>query len=104
MAHVTRRFFLLSSAALSVGCTIRRPGADATAQPAQIVRQPVVGQSWRYAKHDIFTRAVVDDQLDRVVTVDHSVEIDSSYQAVTGENAANSRWGVAFLRKYMGHR
>src|ERR1700737_5276363 len=101
MAHVTRRVFLLSSAALSVGCAIRRPAADATAQPAQNVRQPVVGQSWHYAKHDIFTRAIVDDQVDRVAAVDHSVELDSSYQVA---NDDKSRWGVARLRKYMGNR
>jgi hypothetical protein len=104
MAHVTRRFFLLSSAALSVGCTIRGSAADATAQPAQNVRQPAVGQSWRYAKHDIFTRGVVDFEVDRVDTVDHSVEIGSSYQTATDENGANARWGAALLRKYMGHR
>jgi len=104
MAHVTRRFFLLSSAALSVGCAIRGPEADASAQPAQNVRQPVVGQSWRYAKHDIFTRAVVDDQMDRVAAVDHTVEIDSSYQSATDNNAAKPGWGAALLKKYMGHR
>ena len=74
MAHVTRRFFLLSSAAWSVGCATRRSGTDAAAQAARSVREPVVGQSWRYAKHDIFTHAVVDDQVDRVAAVDHSVE------------------------------
>jgi hypothetical protein len=104
MAQVTRRFFLLSSAALSVGCATRPSGADAAAQPAQNVRQPVVGQSWHYAKHDVFTRAVVDDQVDRVATVDHSIEIESSYQAATGEHAAKPPWGAALLRKYMGHR
>jgi hypothetical protein len=104
MAQVTRRFFLLSSAALSVGCAIRQSGAEATLQGAQNVRQPAVGQSWRYAKHDIFTRAVVDDQVDRVATVDHSVEIDSSYQAANDENAGKSRWGAALLHKYLGHR
>lgn len=103
MAHVTRRFFLLSSAALSAGCAIRGRGADA--QPGQNVRQPVVGQSWRYAKHDIYTRAVVDEQVDRVVSVDHSVEIDSRYQAATSEeNAAKQRWGAALLQRYLGHR
>jgi len=104
MADVTRRFFLLSSAALSVGCALRRPGADTSAQPAQNVRQPVVGQSWRYAKHDIFTRAVVDEQVDRVANVDHSVEIDSRYQAAADENGVKPRWGAALLQKYMGHR
>ncbi len=101
MAHVTRRFFLLSSAALSVGCAIRAP-ADATAPPAQNVRQPVPGQSWRYAKSDIFTRALVDEQVDRVATVNHTVEIDSSYQAPT--KAAKPGWGAALLQKYTGHQ
>ena len=104
MSHVTRRFFLLSSTALSVGCAIRRPRTDASAQPAPSVRQPVVGQSWHYAKHDVFTRAIVDDQVDRVATVDHSVEIDSSYRTATDENAAKPRWTAALLRKYMAHR
>jgi hypothetical protein len=75
MAHVTRRFFSLSSAALSVGCAIRRTAAE-TVQPAQNVREPVVGQSWRYAKHDIFTGAVLDYQVDRIAAVDHAVDID----------------------------
>jgi hypothetical protein len=100
MAQVTRRFFLLSSAALSVGCAIRESRAEAL-QGAQNVRQPAVGQSWRYAKHDIFTRAVVDDQVDRVATVDHSVEITSSYQTANDEKA---RWGVGLLKKYLGHQ
>jgi hypothetical protein len=102
MAHVTRRFFLLSSAALSVGCATRRSGDEAT--PSPNVRQPMVGQSWHYAKRDIFTHAALDDQVDRVATVDHSVEIDSSYQASSDEAAAGSRWGLGLLRKYMGHR
>jgi hypothetical protein len=102
MAHVTRRFFLLSSAAF-VGCATRRPGDEAAAQSSAKVRQPVVGQSWRYTKRDIFTHAAVDDQVDRVATVDHSVEIDSTYQASSNE-AAGSRWGLGLLRKSMGHR
>jgi hypothetical protein len=105
MSQVSRRVFLLSSAAaLSVGCAMRRPGADAAAPLAQNVRQPVVGQSWRYEKRDILTHAVVDDQLDRVATVDHSIEIGSSYQTSTDENAGKSHWGTALLRKYLGHR
>jgi len=101
MAHVTRRFFLLSSAALSVGCAVRAP-ADATAPAAQNVRQPVPGQSWRYAKSDIFTRKVVDEQLDRVDTVDHTVEIGSSYQVPA--KAGKQGWGAAKLQKLTGHQ
>lgn len=100
MAHVTRRFFLMSSAALSVGCAIRRPAADATALSAQNVRQPRLGQSWRYAKHDIFTRTVVDEQIDQVGAVDHTVEIESNYQAA--DAIKKPRWGAALLRKYTG--
>jgi hypothetical protein len=102
MAHVTRRVFLLSSVALSVGCATRSPRAGATPLPAQNVRQPVQGQSWRYAKHDIFTRSVIDEQVDRVGTVDHTVEIDSSYQAAV--NAAKPKWGSKLLQKYTDHR
>jgi hypothetical protein len=101
MADVTRRFFLLSSAALSVGCAIRAP-ADATAPPAQNVRQPVPGQSWRYAKSDIFTRKLVDEQVDRVATVNQTVEIGSSYQVPA--KAAKGGWGAAELQKYTGHQ
>jgi hypothetical protein len=102
MAHVTRRAFLLSSVTLSVGCAIRPPGAGVTALPAQNVRQPVQGQSWRYARHDIFTRDVIDEQVDRVASVDHTVEIDSSYQAAA--NAAKPKWGAKLLQKYTGHK
>ncbi len=100
MVHVTRRFFLLSSAALSVGCATRAP-VDAAAPPAQNVRQPVLGQSWRYAKSDMFTRKLVDEQVDRVASVNHTVEIGSSYQEPA--KAAKQGWGAAELEKYTGH-
>jgi hypothetical protein len=103
MAQVTRRFFLLSSAALSVGCALRQPGAVATT-PAPGIRQPVVGQSWRYAKHDLFTRAIVDIQVDRVAAINGTVEIDSSAEAAKDQKSANSRWGAEFLRKYVARR
>ena len=100
MAHVTRRFFLLSSAALSAGCALGEPRADGTA-PAPNVRQPVAGQSWRYAKHDLFTRKVVDEQVDRIGTVDTSVEIDSSYKSTGKEGPPPTGWGAELLRKYV---
>jgi hypothetical protein len=103
MARVTRRFFLLSSAALSVGCAVREPGAVATTSTPGI-RQPVVGQSWRYAKHDLFTRALLDTQVDSVAAIDGRVEIDSRAEAVKDEKSANSRWGADLLRKYVVRR
>lgn len=101
MTHLTRRFFLLSSAALSTGYALGRPAADGTAQAAQNVRQPVTGQTWRYSKHDIFTRKAVDEQLDRVAAVNNSVEIDSSYKGAGKERRAPTGWGADLLRKYI---
>lgn len=66
------------------------------------MRLPVHGQSWRYAKHDIFTRKVVDEQVDQVGTVDHTVEIDSSYQPARATGKPG--WGANLLRKYTGHK
>lgn len=100
MAHVTRRFFLLSSAALSAGCAIGEPRAVGTA-PAQNVRQPVAGQTWRYAKHDLYTTKILDEQVDRIGAVAASVEIESSYKSTGRERAAPSGWGAELLRKYI---
>lgn len=102
MAHVTRRFFLLSSAAVSIGCAVRGSPAGAAMPSAQAVRQPSQGQSWRYAKHDIYTRSVVDEQMDQIGALDHTVEISSSYQAPA--HAEKPKWGSKLLRKYTGHQ
>jgi hypothetical protein len=104
MARVTRRFFLLSSVALSVGCTNRHSAVAERAAPAQPVRQPAVGQSWRYAKHDFYTRALIDDQIDRVAAVDHTVDIDSSSEVAKSKDTAPAQWGSAWLSKYIPHR
>jgi hypothetical protein len=77
-----------------------RAPADSTASAMQSVRQPVPGQSWRYAKSDIFTRKLVDEQVDRVSTVNHTVEIGSSYQEPA--KAAKQGWGAAELQKLTG--
>src|ERR1700682_1742710 len=104
MAQVTRRFFLVSSAALSAGCAMRRSADVATASSIPSVRQPVVGQSWRYSQHDLYSRALVGNQVDRVAAINRTVEIDSSSEAVKDESGANSHWGTDFLRKYIGRR
>ena len=95
MAQVTRRFFLLSSAALSVGCAARPPS-----ETAPSARPPVVGQSWRYSKLDLFTEAHLDYQLDRVAAVDRAVEIASSSEAVKAQSSADPNWGTDILQKY----
>jgi len=103
MANVTRRYFLLSSAALSVGCSMRRPDAAQRDASSPAVRPPAVGQSWRYAKHDIYTHALVDDEVDRVAAVGRTIDIDSSSEAAKGRKA-DASWGTAWLRKYIPRR
>jgi hypothetical protein len=103
MAQVTRRFFLLSSAALSAGCATRGPSPNGTPS-AQKIRQPVVGQSWRYAKHDLYTHAIIYDEVDHVASIDRYIEIDSNNQATGHENDGKTSWGSALLRKFTGHR
>jgi hypothetical protein len=99
---VTRRYFLLSTVALSVGCAARRSTQAEAAAPS--ARQPAVGQSWRYAKHDFYTRSLVDDQIDRVTAVGSTIEIDSSAEANKLKDAATPGWGSAWLSKYIPHR
>ena len=103
MAHVTRRSFLLSTAAFSVGCATRRGGVAGQDVSAPSARPPAVGQSWRYAKHDYFTRALIDDQIDSVAAVGRTIDIDSRNEA-TKVAAPDPTWGTAWLRKYIPRR
>ena len=98
MSRITRRSFLLSSAAACAAC-VTRPEASGR---VRTVRAPAMGQSWRYAKHDLYTRAAVDEELDRVVSVDHTVEIDSRSDAV--KELARRSWGAGYLAKYLPKR
>ena len=102
MVNVTRRYFLLSSAALSVGCTMRRSEVAPRDASSPTVRQPAVGQSWRYAKHDIYTHTLVDDEIDRVAAVGRTIDIDSRSEAAKKD--VEAKWGTAWLRKYIPRR
>jgi hypothetical protein len=101
---MSRRLFLLSAAALPIGCAAnresRRDGGLTPASPT--VRQPVVGQSWRYAKHDIFTKALVDTQVDAVTAVGSTVELGSSTEGRTGAEAPATD-SLRWIRKYFDH-
>ncbi len=103
MVEVTRRSFLLSAAALSAGCASRRNAASEPPTPAPSVRQPAVGQSWRYAKQDFYTRKIIDDQIDRITAVGSTVDIDSQSEASTAAKNEHSTWGTAWLSKYIPH-
>jgi hypothetical protein len=102
MANVTRRYFLLSSAALSVGCTMRRSEVAPRDASSPTVRPPAVGQSWRYAKHDIYTHTLVDDEIDRVAAVGRTIDIDSRSEAE--KKNVDAKWGTPWLRKYIPRR
>jgi hypothetical protein len=99
---MSRRYFLLSSAAFSAGCAMNRTGAPATS-PAPAVRAPQVGQSWRYAKHDLITRAVLDIEVNEVSTVGQTVAINSRTDDGTAAKAAPASWGIGWLRRYFRH-
>jgi hypothetical protein len=101
MASVTRRTFLLSTAALSLGCTTRRAGVD---QSGPVARPPAVGQSWRYTKSDIYTHAQVDEQIDSVAAVGRTIDVDSRSEVAQDKNSGGAKWGTAWLRKYIPHR
>jgi hypothetical protein len=103
MAHMTRRSFLLSTAAISIGCTMRRPGVEGRDVSAPTARPPAVGQSWRYAKRDFYTKGLIDDQIDRVAAVGRTIDIDSRNETAKG-GSDSSTWGAAWLRKYIPRR
>src|SRR6266853_5999893 len=89
MRTLTRRSFLIASAALPVGCAANRLDVGIAA-PASLtaVRPPMPGQTWRYAKHDFFTGALLDIQVDRVSAVDRTIDIASHTE---GDSAAELR-------------
>ena len=97
MARMTRRSFLLSTAALSVGCAAHRSGVSGRDVSAPTARPPAVGQSWRYSKRDYYTHGPIDDQIDRVAAVGRTIDIDSRNEA-TKAGTENSAWGAAWLR------
>jgi len=83
---------------------MRRSGIEGANAPAPIARPPAVGQSWRYAKRDFYTRKVVEDQIDRIAAVGRTIDLDSRSEASQDINANRPAWGTAWLRKYIPHR
>lgn len=96
-----RRSFLLSAAALSVSCVARGTSVDAPARNAAIVRLPAVGQSWRYSKHDYFTGAVLDTQIDRVRVAGESIEVESHLETARDTPRAYASWSDSWWHQYM---
>jgi hypothetical protein len=103
MRTLTRRSFLIASAALPVGCAANRlDDGSATAAPVAALRPPAIGQTWRYAKHDLFNGALLDTQVDRVSAVDRTIDIDSHTE---GDSTADTpSTGTGWWRKLVGHQ
>jgi hypothetical protein len=85
MVILSRRDFLRPAEALSAACVGRGTRATAPVGAAARVRKPVVGQSWRYARHDLVTGTMVATQIDRVSAVGQSIEIESHSEATTSD-------------------
>jgi len=102
MVNVTRRNFLLSTAALSVGCVECKPLPSAPFGADAKIRLPAVGQSWRYAKHDYFTGAMVDTQVDRVSAVGQAIEIESHSETTKDTPIMYPSWCATWRQTYIG--
>jgi hypothetical protein len=99
MAPMTRRFFLLSSAAIPAACAMNR--GNVPPAPTAAIRAPKVGQSWRYAKHDLISRALLDVEVDRIAAVGKTVDIESQTEGSDAKPASPSAfWGTNWLRRY----
>jgi hypothetical protein len=71
---------------------------------AATMRDPTVGQSWRYAKRDLVTGAMVDTQFDRVSAVGQTIEVESHYEIAANKPLTNPSWGADWLEKYIGRK
>ncbi len=100
LSTITRRAFLLSSAALPAACMLGRREAPSAGTTA--VRPPAVGQSWSYAKRDMFTGTLVDHEIDEVRAVGDQVEIACRAAADADADAPTSA-SRTWVRKYFGH-
>jgi hypothetical protein len=97
MTKTTRRSFLFSAAAFAAG----QSNSDNLGKSIS-VRPPAVGQSWRYAKYDAFTRAQVDTQIDRVASLGRSVTVVSEFEKSRLAPVAYPSWGSPWWSKYLG--
>jgi hypothetical protein len=102
MRTLTRRSFLIASAAVPIGCAANREGlGNAESAAVAAVRPPMTGQSWRYAKHDLFSGALLDTQVDRVSAVDRTIEIESHTEG--DATADTSSTDASWWRKHFDH-
>src|ERR1700761_998708 len=94
---INRRSFVLACAAMPAGCALggRKPDPTGAA-----IRPPAVGQTWRYAKRNLFSGKLLDNQVDQVAALGEVVRIDSRSEA--GAANVKKSWGKVWLEKYVG--
>lgn len=98
MSSMTRRWFLLSTGALSAGC-VARP-LRSTAPTVAEVRPPAVGQSWEYSKHDAVSGVLVDVETMRISTIGEMIKLETSVNAPDAVSPASHSWGEEWLPKH----
>jgi hypothetical protein len=96
---LTRRHLLLSVGALSVTGVGRNVIAGAAIGAGPSVRQPEINQSWRYARYDLVTRAMIDTQVDRVSAVEQTIEIASHSETTKEPPIKYPPWGTRWLQQ-----
>ncbi len=99
MASLTRRHFLLSTAALSVANAVRGTMNPCLAGES-FLREPSVGQTWRYATHDLISGTLLDTETDRVSAVGRIIEISTQSEMVERKLLRYPSWGVRWLQRY----
>jgi hypothetical protein len=81
---------------MGIGASASAP----TTATATALRQPTTGQTWRYAKHDLFSGALLDTEVDRVSAVDRTIDIESHTE---GEGTADTT-GAGWWHKLVNHQ
>ena len=90
------------SAAALAGCRSTAKSGAGLQGAVPPVRAPSVGQSWRYVKSDVYSKALIETQVDTVAAVGTTIEIASRSEGKPA--GAKSSWGNAWLKKYVPHR
>lgn len=98
--RVTRRRFVLSAAAVPLSGVCR--GANGIIGAA-VVRPPAVGQSWVYAKHDLFTRKKITEETNYISASATRVDLQVHADPAAELEAVEPSWDADWWRKRLGN-
>jgi hypothetical protein len=106
MTIISRRNFLLAAPAWALGCSRTSLIADLPNHANLKVREPAIGQSWRYRKTDLINRSVVDTEFEHVTAVKETgetrIRCDKLQNNPPIHAGSYPSWGTQWLRKYLG--